>query len=1152
MSGKTTIQEGLRLESRSKDSSPQQLHAVVLVPFLAISLLVAGNAGAQEPRRGFTTPSGRFIPAPEDLPPLEQPEASAEPAPAAAATSGHAAIPVITEDTVFAPFYPGPVPRSQPMAEDSDLHDFAVKGGQLWAVGDRGVVVSSADGGRTWDSSLLPTDASLRTVCFLTNQLGWVGGSRWSEQNRLQTAFLASTEDGGRSWTEITADGPRSDTSATGIPVSRLGGITHIQYFSLTDAVALAVPTAFSSEHLRPSVFRTRDGGKMWEPVETDQNAGLWTAAAFNGIDEGIVAGEQMSYATIIGNRAVTMGPPTGTPRRVRGVSLNADGSGWLAGDGAFLLKTDNAGVNWTTAPGALPDHLRNLLDFQTVAHHGEVVVAAGTPGSAIVRSDDNGRTWHVIHLPGSAPIRRIRFLSDQVAMAVGTFGTILFSFDAGHTWQDVRGSGIRAACLVLTTDAHSLPFHLMARNAADQGFRTVVTQMSSDVNDGGFRSRTDSDLARIQAVGAIGGNSADTDWMFDRTFPGIDQNPAALMNAWDIQTEGQLRNRLPERLARQIRMWRPSVIVIHRSQPGDAVAEILTQALPPAVRLAAGQGAVEETLDLVLPTPWTVQRTFVTAVPNHRTQPEFRDTDLLPRMATTSGLLIHPSRRILGSLADPVADSTSEWEVERYELLPGSDLNASPAGLMMHLKPFPGREARRSLTPLLVDEIDQIAEAHQRSQTESAALQGQMLMARTEDALIAELRSIGQGLPEDLALQQLTTLADRQRKSEQLESYIATLQEITRRRPDSPAGFDAAVSLYMIYSSAEYRRYRRDAVSSGRQRLSVPGGVVQAGGIDQDGGGSLQLIPGVPATLPPKVEPASATPFTASATPQLEALEELWDRQAASAWDLIQQHHPPDHIRQGLLFTNAAAERRHNRLGGAGNLMSEAARLPGTLQLAARAEMQLETAAPVSPLPSLLVYRTLRKPVLDARLNDDCWKDAQEIFLEAESGPSTNVAKTLVLLSRDEEFLYVAARCDFPPTRTVPQLVASERYHDADHELRDRLELTLDLDRDYSTAYQFTVDQTGQTSESLDHLVSWNPQWYVANDADSNGWRIEAAIPLSELASQRVPDGALWSVRLRRLIPGETTWVLGETDRIGGRLEGVGLARLVRPRTRK
>jgi hypothetical protein len=151
-------------------------------------------------------------------------------------------------------------------------------------------------------------------------------------------------------------------------------------------------------------------------------------------------------------------------------------------------------------------------------------------------------------------------------------------------------------------------------------------------------------------------------------------------------------------------------------------------------------------------------------------------------------------------------------------------------------------------------------------------------------------------------------------------------------------------------------------------------------------------------------------------------------------------------------------------------------------------------------------------------------------------------------MLAWDDEFLYLAARLQRAPEKSQPIELAMHRSYDAKHANRDRLELEIDTDRDFSTSFQLTVDESGETSDSCWMLDKWNPKWFVGLDADADTWRIEAAIPLKELSAVGAKPGDLWSIRLRRIIPGVLQHEL-QTGTNAVSTDGTGMVRFIRAR---
>jgi hypothetical protein len=214
-----------------------------------------------------------------------------------------------------------------------------------------------------------------------------------------------------------------------------------------------------------------------------------------------------------------------------------------------------------------------------------------------------------------------------------------------------------------------------------------------------------------------------------------------------------------------------------------------------------------------------------------------------------------------------------------------------------------------------------------------------------------------------------------------------------------------------------------------------------------------------------------------------------------------------------------------------------------------AETEQWLAKPADLPPTKTIGACRPASEPPqLDGNLDEACWKTANTLSLRAsqdefssgdipnspppqpekDSRPRTSELR----LAFDEEYLYIAVKC--------PKVAGSNyrsdarpRPRDADLREHDRLTLRLDVDRDYSTAFELSVDARGWTHDACWGDAHWNPSWYVAAASDDSAWTVEAAVPLAELTSAPPSARHVWAVAARRTIPrvGHENWAADNSD---------------------
>lgn len=178
-------------------------------------------------------------------------------------------------------------------------------------------------------------------------------------------------------------------------------------------------------------------------------------------------------------------------------------------------------------------------------------------------------------------------------------------------------------------------------------------------------------------------------------------------------------------------------------------------------------------------------------------------------------------------------------------------------------------------------------------------------------------------------------------------------------------------------------------------------------------------------------------------------------------------------------------------------------------------------------------------RPRLDGRIDDGIWKTAyakQAIHrIPLHQGNDPNVRKQdAVMLAYDDQFVFFLARMnrliDTPPDKHIAAS-NSVRPRDPDLNGRDRIRIFIDTDSDRRSEMVFEIDHRGWVAERMGSIVDWNPQWFVARQADQDTWTVEAAIPrtaflgLPESADfgshadmpDRLANPKLWSIRLQR-----------------------------------
>lgn len=266
------------------------------------------------------------------------------------------------------------------------LLGIASAGARLVAVGERGVVVLSDDGGATWRQARVPVSVTLTAVAFPSPSVGWAvghagvvlrsanGGESWqavldgrrAAALALDAARAAGVPDGVRRAERLVADGPDKPFLGLWFPEDKRGLVV--------GAYGL--------------LFSTEDGGASWQ-------AGL---DRLDNPDERHL------------NAIAASGPASGA---VSGATV------YLAGEQGLLARSDDGGKTFQRLTGPYEGSLF------AVAVAGDGSVLAGGLRGNLFRSEDRGERWRRVEGLPPVSVNALLGLADGALLSIGQAGDL-------------------------------------------------------------------------------------------------------------------------------------------------------------------------------------------------------------------------------------------------------------------------------------------------------------------------------------------------------------------------------------------------------------------------------------------------------------------------------------------------------------------------------------------------------------------------------------------------------------------------------------------------------------------------------------------------------------------------------------------------------
>jgi photosystem II stability/assembly factor-like uncharacterized protein/tetratricopeptide (TPR) repeat protein len=976
-----------------------------------------------------------------------------------------------------------------PAIEDATLNDVCfVDGANGWAVGDHGAIWHTTDGGQRWLPRQSGTNAPLYSIDMIDGERGWAVGGIVHPYLRHTTAVMLSTGDGGQTWTPFRH--------------GQLPALKRVRLFDERRGWAFG-----DSSPLYPSgVFTTTDGGRHWGGVSGVATTD-WIA--------GDVGDDQFAVATSRNGSVAAASPTRIEPVRdinvahgdARGVAVSRRSDVVVVGNDGLVRISVDRGQTWHPPIRPLPIDIKNEFDFHAVDVQGPNIWIAGSPGTLIFHSPDFGRSWNVYLTGVTTPIRSITFIDERRGWAVGDLGTILATTNGGRTWQRQRSGGKRLAFLAVFGRGESVPWELLAKAGGNDGYLGRLQVIGRPEISANAKASPDDQLAA--AATTVGLCGATLERGFPIRDPGLAASAKKTLIDWDDAHNQRATEILEERLARSIRTWRPDVIVTGMpSTTGEASVEALVGKLVErAVAAAADESAFGNHIDVAALQPWRVSRVLGKLEAGRVGDLNIAGSHLAPMLGCSLAERSNQARSMIQSRYQPSADSSTQG----FRVLAGSAAGLDRRhDLLAGLPPARAFENRRPERTAAASDLAELRRASQKRRLI------EQLLARNDNELgggaawLSQLGDLIGGMTPAAAGRLLFQMAQQYQNVGKTDLAAETFGTLIEKLPEHPLTTVALVQLRNRFASAEVAHL---------QQRTRP--VVQASG-------NSSVAP----TAPRAVRAGRQADATAAVRLAIEQYREATPVQShnnleqrltrALQFDGYLRRTQPDVAADPQVALARAS--LYRRLGRRVEMDRTLRRLtaqnpPNSWWLCGRGELYLLTGQGTPPKTVWRSKHSPTRPHLDGVTEDETWQTAAPLQLKPTRYRSMGESAR-VWIAHDDEYLYLAAACEKAHEHDYPEPPAT-RKRDPELAEQDRVEILLDVDRDYTTYYRLTIDSRGCAADACGDDATWNPRWYIGRSQTEREWSIEAAIPLTELSTEPPASGDVWAVNVQRIVPG-------------------------------
>ena len=294
-----------------------------------------------------------------------------------------------------------------------------------WAVGGKGALLSTVDGGLHWQLKKSPTEDALRDVYFADEQTGWLVCERniyLLKELDEPRSYLLQTTDGGANWQRVEATAGDVDASLV-----RIVFADRERGFVFGELGAL---------------YATEDGGRTWARRRVPTRH-LLLGGTFLDSQQGWIVG---AGATLL---QTSDGGATWREGRIENAALSqtsTPAAGATAPASSYLLVPAGANATPAAAPSNVATTTTTAREPRGITTRLNAVsfVDARTgwtvgAGGAIFATNDGGRTWRALSSPTAADLSDVKFFDTKEGWAVGTGGTVIHTTDGGASWRTER-----------------------------------------------------------------------------------------------------------------------------------------------------------------------------------------------------------------------------------------------------------------------------------------------------------------------------------------------------------------------------------------------------------------------------------------------------------------------------------------------------------------------------------------------------------------------------------------------------------------------------------------------------------------------------------------------------------------------------------------
>ena len=347
------------------------------------------------------------------------------------------------------------------LADEAAVNAFAFAGEKVGlAVGEAGLVLSTADGGLSWQRLTSGTTAPLLGVAMIDAQTAFVAGGGNLGAGIASVGLLLKTGDGGRSWQSVS--------------------VTAARFWGLTARGKSLAAWGETGPENPGGLMVSHDAGATWRAPEGTVTSPV-VAMCWTGDERALLITADGSAWQLTKNRIVRLQGQM-PPGRITAAHIFSPRRWIVALESGLLVRTDDAGQSWRSVTTDGPSGSTGVRHFSFYSGQEGWFVGLGPAG--IQYTTNGGLKWSRVGPSPPGPLRAACFRDAWNGLVAGPFGSLYRTTDGGSSWKSVRGDSRRAAVCVIEPYGSVGDWPLVSMLSGDRGFRTLLWSATRPVGE--------------------------------------------------------------------------------------------------------------------------------------------------------------------------------------------------------------------------------------------------------------------------------------------------------------------------------------------------------------------------------------------------------------------------------------------------------------------------------------------------------------------------------------------------------------------------------------------------------------------------------------------------------------------------------------------